>query len=255
MAAIQERISSDEWVDRKAALIEEMNGDNFWERENRHAVMDKIELMDRIDSAASVLGALAGRLERSAGNTKLVRGIANRIFVLREGLRDFDEQRSTQAIIGVRLVTADAGLAGAQAFRDELINMYRNWSRARGMRLRELDASACRYEALLLVSGFGSFGLLDAESGLHVFEVPAGATRFDRIRARVEVAAVPTSGSPHRRDIGAVAADLLDAGKTRKVVIVRRYRHEPSPLARASVRKWRTGRLDFVFDGNFDVIS
>ena len=255
MAAIQERVTSDAWADQKTGLIAEMNGADFWERENRHAVMDRIELMDRIDSAASVLGALAGRLERSGGNAKLIKSIANRIFVLREGLSDFDDRRSTQAIIGVRLVTADTGLAGAQDFRDRLAHMYRSWARARGMRLRELDASRCRYEALFLVSGFGSFGLLDAESGLHVLEVPAGATRFDRIRARVEVAAVPASGSPHRRDIGEVAADLLDADKTRKVVIVRRYRQEPSPLARDSVRNWRTGRLDFVFDGNFDVLS
>ena len=255
MAAIQERVTSDAWADQKTGLIAEMNGADFWERENRHAVMDRIELMDRIDSAASVLGALAGRLERSGGNAKLIKSIANRIFVLREGLSDFDDRRSTQAIIGVRLVTADAGLAGAQDFRHRLAHMYRSWARARGMRLRELDASRCRYEALFLVSGFGSFGLLDAESGLHVLEVPAGATRFDRIRARVEVAAVPASGSPHQPDNGEVAADQLDADKTRKVVIVRRDRQEPSPLARDSVRNWRTGRLDFVFDGNFDVLS
>jgi ATP-dependent Clp protease ATP-binding subunit ClpC len=255
MAMVQERVASDAWADRKAGLIAQMNGADFWEHDNRHAVMDQIELMDRIDTAASVLGRLAGRLERSGRNTSLIKGIANRIFVLREGLRDFDDRRSTQAIIGVRLVTADAGLPGANAFRDNLIHMYRNWARARGMRLRELDASRCRYEALFLVSGFGSFGLLDAESGLHVFEVPAGATRFDRIRARVEVAAVPASGLPRHEDNGAVAAGLLDADKTRKVVIVRRYRQEPSPLARDSVRQWRTGRLDFVFDGNFDVIS
>jgi ATP-dependent Clp protease ATP-binding subunit ClpC len=36
--------------------------------------------------------------------------------------------------------------------------------------------------------------------------------------------------------------------------IVRRYRAKPSPLVRDSVRDWRTGRLDRVLDGQFDVM-
>jgi ATP-dependent Clp protease ATP-binding subunit ClpC len=37
--------------------------------------------------------------------------------------------------------------------------------------------------------------------------------------------------------------------------VVRRYRREPSPLVRDSVRGWRTGRLDRVLAGEFDVLS
>ncbi len=254
MLAIERRIANDEWVNDKSELIAKMNAPEFWESDDRFAVLDRIELVDRIDSAASVLGALAGRLDRTSGNTRLVKGIANRIFVVREGLRDLDDHRPTQAVIGVRLVSADEGLSGAAAFRDNLVQMYRNWARARGMRLKELDASAGRYDALFLVSGFGSFGLLDTESGLHVFEIPANESKFDRIRARVEVAPLPTTGRQYSQAAREDAADLLDADKTRKVVIVRRYRQAPSPLARDSVRGWRTGRLDFVYEGNFDVI-
>ena len=184
-----------------------------------------------------------------------MKSIANRIFVVNQGLKDVDERRPTQAIIGVRLVTADAVFDGAEAFRDRLSNMYQSWARKRGMRLRDLDASRGRYEALFLVSGFGSFGLLLPEAGLHVFEVPAGESRFDRIRARVEVAPVPAAGAKGQQDVVSVAADLLDANKAGKVVVVRRYREEPSPLARDSVRSWRTGRLDLVFDGDFDAIG
>ena len=255
MAAIQDRLATDSWADGKSELIAAMNTGDFWERDDRYDVLDRIELVDRIDSAAAVLGKLANRLQHSGSNTRLVKSIANRILVLREGLKDFDERRPTQAIIGVRLVSGDVDMPGAGEFRDRLVRMYRGWARNRGMRLRELDASDCRYEALFLVSGFGSFGLLDAESGLHVFEVPRGETKFDRIRARVEVAPVPAQREDRKQTIATVAADLLDADKTRKVVVVRRYREEPSPLARDSVRNWRTGRLDFVFDGNFDVIG
>ena len=255
MAAIQGRVAAKDWSDNKSEMISQMNSASFWEQDNRHVILDRIELMDRIESAATVLGKLANRLERSGSNTSLVQGIANRIFVLREGLRDYDDRRATQAIIGIRLVSGDVGLPGAEEFRDRVIEMYRNWARRRGMRLRELDASNGRYEALFLVSGFGSFGLLSEESGLHVFESPHGETRFDRIRARVEAAPVAAPGSNHLQDIDSRAADLLDTNKAGKVVVVRRYREQPSPLARDSVRNWRTGRLDFVFDGNFDVIG
>jgi ATP-dependent Clp protease ATP-binding subunit ClpC len=37
--------------------------------------------------------------------------------------------------------------------------------------------------------------------------------------------------------------------------VVRRYRTEPSPLVRDTVREWRTGRLDRVLAGQFDVIT
>jgi hypothetical protein len=37
--------------------------------------------------------------------------------------------------------------------------------------------------------------------------------------------------------------------------IVRRYREQPSPLVRDSVAGWRTGRLDQVLGGEFDLMS
>jgi ATP-dependent Clp protease ATP-binding subunit ClpC len=38
-------------------------------------------------------------------------------------------------------------------------------------------------------------------------------------------------------------------------IVVRRYRIGPSPLVRDSVRNWRTGRLDRVLAGEFDVMA
>ena len=252
---VQDRIQSDEWHEAKTALIDEMNGDGFWQRDGRHAILDRIELMDRIDTAAKTLRSLGDRLMRTGANTRLVQSIAGRLYVLREGLKDLDEKRATQAVVGVRLVTNDARLRGAKEFRDDLVEMYQSWARSRGMRLTRLRSRNSRYEVLFLVSGFGSFGLLQPETGLHVLEVPADGNKFDRIRARVQVAPVPTSGPEVLRDIERNATALLDSDKTQKVVIVRRYRRDPSPLARDSVRGWRTGKLDQVLAGNFDLIS
>jgi ATP-dependent Clp protease ATP-binding subunit ClpC len=36
--------------------------------------------------------------------------------------------------------------------------------------------------------------------------------------------------------------------------VVRRYREKPSPLVRDSVRDWRTGRLERVLGGEFDLM-
>jgi len=255
MRTVQDRVVGKEWVDNKSNLIAELNEAGFWERTDRHAVLDRIELADRLDAASSILAPLAERLHRSGATTKLVKSVANRLYVLKEGMLDLDTKRATQAVIGVRLVTEDRALEGAEDFRDSLIEMYQNWARQRGMRLRKLPTSNSRYEALFLISGFGSYGILQPESGLHVYESPADGSKFDRVRARVQVAPVPTDRAEKRSDIEDDATNLLDADSGKKVMIVRRYRQRPSPLVRDSVRGWRSGRLDHVLAGNFDVLS
>ena len=254
MAAVAQRVDSDSWADDKSRFIDELNKDGFWDREDRYDILDRIELIDRLDSAASVLGRLSERLQQHPENTKLVRSIAKRLYVLREGFADLDLKRPTQAYIGVRLVTTDTGLAGANEFLQRLTDMYRYWARERGMRLREIDATSSRYDALFAISGFGSYGILQPESGLHVFEIPKGRNRFDRIRARVEVAGVPVSATEEQTNRATKATTVLDKSAG-KVEIVRRYRQDPSPLARDSVRGWRTGKLNTVFGGNFDVLA
>ena len=254
MAAVAGRVGHEDWISNKSDTLAVLNEDGFWQRDDRFEVLDRIELIDRLDSAASILASLSERLQRNAENTKLIRSVANRLYVLNEGFIDLDRNRPTQCWLGLRLVTADAGVSGAQAFLDRLTDMYRNWARARGMRLRELDSGSGRYERLFSISGFGSFGLLEEEAGLHVFEQPAGETRFDRIRARVEVCGIPVTAPGRKDDQGARAAAELDA-EAGKVEIVRRYRELPSPLARDTARGWRTGRLDYVFDGNFDILN
>jgi len=174
---------------------------------------------------------------------------------LQEGIRDFDGDRPTQAYLGVRLVTADIELEGSGEYLHSLTRMYQNWARERGMRLQSIDATSSRYQVLFLVSGFGSFGILEAESGLHVLEIPNEKGGFDRIRARVQVAPVAVESTDRRRSEGNVATDALDQAAPQKISIVRRWRKEPSPLARDSVRGWRTGRLDQVLAGHFDVLG
>jgi ATP-dependent Clp protease ATP-binding subunit ClpC len=44
------------------------------------------------------------------------------------------------------------------------------------------------------------------------------------------------------------------AGLNVPATVVRRYRERPSPLVRDSVRGLRTGRLDRVLAGDFDLV-
>ena len=95
-------------------------------------------------------------------------------------------------------------------------------------------------EIVLEVSGLGAYTLLKGESGLHVLELPQGESRrFDRVTALVEVVA----GRRRHR--------TADRGEP---AIVRRYRHEPSPLVR-DASGMRTGRIDRVLAGDFDLCS
>jgi ATP-dependent Clp protease ATP-binding subunit ClpC len=255
MNKILDRTESESWEKRKAGHIAELNHESFWDREDRYQVLDRIELIDRLDTAATTLASLTARLQNS-GSARLIKSTANRIHVVTEGIKDLDLERPTQAFLGIRLVSGDANLPGASEFLNNVIAMYDNWGKGRGMRLRTLlPARRSRYAALFTVSGFGSYGVLEPEAGVHVFEVPAGGKRFDRIRVRVHVAAVPAVSAEKLKDLPGEAVRNLDAPVTKETSIVRRYREDPSPLVRDGVRGWRTGRLEQVYQGNFDIIQ
>jgi len=115
-------------------------------------------------------------------------------------------------------------------------NMYCGWAKLRGMRTEVVSETSGPYRVMLSVSGFAAHTLLAPEHGLHVLEVPSGHS-FDRINVRVRVA----------KDADALANTNSDA------IVVRRYREEPSGLVRDSVRNWRSGRVDVVLRGEFDV--
>ena len=66
---------------------------------------------------------------------------------------------------------------------------------------------------------------------------------------------VPVSGPDYGLDIEENAARYLAADESQKVVIVWRYRQQHPPLVKDSVQNWRTGRLEFVLDGDFEVNS
>ncbi|HTV38018.1 MAG TPA: hypothetical protein VMF12_16435, partial [Xanthobacteraceae bacterium] len=125
------------------------------------------------------------------------------------------------------------------------------WSGKRRMQVTEAaGAGKDKDQPILTVVGFGAHRILSLEAGLHVFEPSEGAP--GRVTARVRVAAVPLGDLPAAKERKLIAEALEQVPRTNAVV--RRYRQEP-PLVRDAAGKWRSGRLDLVLSGEFDLLQ
>jgi ATP-dependent Clp protease ATP-binding subunit ClpC len=131
--------------------------------------------------------------------------------------------------------------------------MYRAWARNRHMQLGELSGVGAHDLPALLISGFGAHRRLEKETGLHVLEQGEDAKGRGRAAARVRLAVTPLGEMPSDKLRRALTEALEQAGPPHAVV--RRYRSAPSPLVRDMTGSWRTGRLDAVLAGNFDLIA
>jgi len=105
---------------------------------------------------------------------------------------------------------------------------------------------------LLKVGGFGAFRTLENEAGLHILE-DADVEDGRRIVVRVRTAAGPWQ-EPKSAEAYREFTRLLSQGNDSNV-IVRRYRSGASPLVRDFRGAWRSGRLEAVLGGDFDLIG
>ena len=132
--------------------------------------------------------------------------------------------------------------------------MYRAWAGNRHMQLSEIAGASQRDLPWLIISGFGAHRLLAQEVGLHVLELASDEDKGSgRAAARVRLAIAPLGDLPADKFRNALA-DALGRGPQPHAV-VRRYRSEPSPLVRNMNGSWRTGKLDAVLRGDFDLIA
>jgi len=119
------------------------------------------------------------------------------------------------------------------------------------MQLSELGGDEMRHPCLL-ISGFGAHRLLAQEVGLHVFEGEEDKSPR-RATARVSLAVAPLGDVPIEKQ-RRLLTEAFEAGP-RSGSIVRRYRSTPSPLVRNMNGSWRSGRLEEVLRGDFDLIA
>jgi ATP-dependent Clp protease ATP-binding subunit ClpC len=257
-----------DWEARKAAALASTREPGFWDSPLRFGVLGLAEYMDRIEAAFETAGSLLLRLSHPTRDQHrnqprdLVRRLAQQIYVLDAACSALAANEPRDAFLLVRGVR-DSGVdpAAVDRFAQRVADMYREWARQRRMRLDVLEekvgSSDAGYSALFTVSGLGAYAILRAESGLHVYETPQDEKSFVRARARVIVAPQPDEPAATPKEARAQGYRAIDALRDDGTaqLIVRRYREDPSPLVRDTVRQWRTGRIDRVLAGDFDVMQ
>ncbi len=249
--------ASEAWGAEKAKLAERMQGDGFWTRPERFEVLSRLALMDRVRAAADTAGSLRARLAKGAGregrsSRELVARLALQLHLIGEGVKDVFEAAPLEAALAVeRALDGGAERDDAGEWREKLLAMYRAWASARNMQLSEVRRA--QQQPILLAGGFGAYRALVHEAGLHVLEMPEEDRSVDRVTARVRVAAAPFGEIPQHRLHATLAAALAQSPLSN--AMVRRYRNGASPLVRDIAAGWRTGRLDAVLRGDFDLIA
>ena len=244
-------VDGEGWRGRKERDLEAMRSRAFWESPERFTVLGRIEYVDRVEAALRTAEKLSARLARPnrtgiAAAPELVQLLAQRLYLLDSACTGAGASAPADSFLEIREPTVDRADGD---FAGQLRDMYEAWGQRRGMRVRRLQSESSH---LLAISGIGAYQILSAETGLHVFETPRGEHSFARIAVRVAVA--PYLSAAPDTDPSVLARRALDALPA-TATVVRRYRIEPSPLVRDSVRDWRTGRLDRVLAGEFDVMA
>jgi ATP-dependent Clp protease ATP-binding subunit ClpC len=254
---IEAAVLGGELQERKRRSLEALQEPGFWEDEARFAVLGEAEYLDRLEAATRTAVKLGRRLERHSGRNgdgpgELVALLASRLHVLDRALAGLETGAPSDVFLRIR----PAGSAGpeADALVDVLAAMYLGWAERRGMRAERVRSTPPG--ELLAVTGLGAGTILLDEAGLHVLESPDPRSGDDhattRVTALVEVAAWPSRTDSEPQSLPERAAQALAASPPERRV-VRRYRHEPAPLVRDAVRGYRTGRIDRVLDGDFDL--
>jgi ATP-dependent Clp protease ATP-binding subunit ClpC len=218
-------------------------------------VFSRVNLIDRVQEAVRTVDRLSARLGASnagpqAASADLVGRVALQVVLIRAGIEDALSAAPSDAVLILEPILDDARAAPDAAWRDELFSMYVAWAQRRRMQFSVVEGA--KDEArVLVVSGFGAWRTLSAERGLHVLEVPQDAGRR-REAVRVRVAEGPPDEPPAARRDAALRALAQQAPSDSRVR--RRYRRLPAPLVRDVGTGERSGHLDLILGGDFDLV-
>jgi len=256
---IQSIVDSDNWNIRKEKKLLKMSDMGFWDSADRFKILGDVEYMDRIESGFKTALSLINRLtgsqtkDRKLYSQSLIERLAQQLYLLGEATTSLVDKKPYDAYLIVE-ANSDFKLSDAviKEFAGQIQSMYQNWAKKRRMKLNILNYSENKklFYKVSAVSGFGAYSILDSESGLHVLESPKNEKSFDRYKVNVRI--IPQPEIPIVNLLDHLDSLISQESKS-KLEIVRRYRSEPSPLVRDAKNNWRTGRLDSVLDGNFDL--
>ena len=247
LSTLRELVAEPHWQERKSAALAATSSPGFWDRDDRFAVLGVAETMDRIEAQLRSSASLLDRFfalapgEDVGINPEPVARLARELVQLDRAMQALEADRAQDAL--VRVEPRDDGAE----FAAELLAMYQGWARRRGAKATLIDGPAQAKADLLYIECLGAFDALVPEEGLHVSE-----RRRDGRSERLGVARVsvtPWTGA------SAPSPDVSQPGPGADVAVVRRYQRDPTPLVRDLREGWRTGRIDRVLAGDFDLFS
>jgi ATP-dependent Clp protease ATP-binding subunit ClpC len=235
-----------------------LSKEEFWTKPGRQEVLAGLALMDRVAAAAATAEALRTRVKRGAPahySRELISRLALQLWVTKHGAQDALEGAAVEVALAVE-PALDAGARASEEIRAwcrQLCDMYRAWSKSRNMQIEEILGKEAAELPILVITGFGAQRTLAAECGLHILELADGESAASRATARVRLIVTPLEDLPAAKMRNAVIQRFEET--PRPNAVVRRYRSKPSPLVRSADGSWRSGRLDLVLRGDFDLLA
>jgi ATP-dependent Clp protease ATP-binding subunit ClpC len=257
IGTLDETLASEGWEALKGELSAAMLEAGFWSNPNRHATLARLALMDRVKAAAETARSLKARLDKGSeragkASRELVSRIALQVHLVGEGIKDVLASAPIEVVVAVEPAFEKPGEAKASlAWCEQVLGMYRGWSGKRRMQLTEVADGG--QLPTLLISGFGAHRVLALEAGLHVLELSDDDRSPARATARVRIGVAPLEEQSKAKLKQALKAALNGGASSNTVV--RRYRGDAAPLVRDLGGGWRSGRLDDVLAGDFDLIA
>ena len=250
--ALEAQLESNDWLQRKAKIEQRASAPDIWDSADRVAVFSALNLIDRVKEASSTVKRLAERLKPSGGlsdrrSPDLSGRLALQLWLVENGVQDVVSGAPGEVAVMVEsALEGAADRAESQAWVKRVLGMYGAWAQHRRMQFRLLAPAG--QPAILSISGFGAWRTLSAEAGLHVLESDSGDSK--RLTARVRVAGEPEdeAAPSHAQLLRALKA--TPAGRS----VVRRYRDGEAPLVRDTITGKRSGQLDQVLGGAFDLV-
>jgi len=252
---LDEQLAGPDWTALKTSLAETAADPQIWSRPDRAAIFSALGLTDRVREAADTVGRLARRLgsgfaKGDAAARDLAARLALHLWLVEAGVADVLTGAAEGAILMVDAPMEGEDAEDQAAWTRRVMAMYVAWAERRRMQFR-VSTTKEGTSPILVVSGFGAHRALAAEAGLHVQEIVEGETSR-RATARVRVAEEPDGDGPpqgaHRRL--AAALDAVPASRA----VIRNYRDGPGPLVRDRITGKRSGQLDVVLGGDFDLV-
>jgi len=250
-------LASDAWETLKGELSAAMLEAGFWSNPDRHATLARLALMDRVKAAAETARSLKARLDKGSeragkASRELVSRIALQIHLVGEGIKDVQAKAPIEVVVAAEPAFEKSGERNASlAWCAQVLDMYRGWAGKRRMQLTEVADSG--QLPTLLISGFGAHRVLALEAGLHVLETSDDDGAPARATARVRIGVAPLEEQSKAKLKQALRAALNGGAPSNTVV--RRYRGDAAPLVRDLAGGWRSGRLDDVLAGDFDLMA